>query len=180
MLVVREADVGTVAYARLMREGLVHEVLGPVALPRDVTSTPALRWLLAAPYVPPHTWATGLAALWLRGLAPPPQTINLVGLRGLHKVIPPASTPPVAYHSGPRVGLPAGAWRVADVSRACVDALFYESAQSAIPVVARALRLRRTTPRSLQHVSRRVGTRTQHHARVTALVDAVVAAHNDA
>lgn len=181
MLVVRESDVGAVAFARLQREGLVHEVLGPAALPQDVPSTPALRWLLAAPYVPRHTWATGLAGLWLRGLAPPPRIIHLVGLRGVHKVVPPAPNPPVEYHSGPRTGLPAGAWRVADVSRACIDALVYESTPAvALPVVARALSLRRTTPRALQQAALRVAKRTTHHARVTGLVAALVAAHADA
>lgn len=177
MLIVRESELGTVAYARLLREGLVHEVLGPVALPRDVTPTPALRWLLAAPYVPPHTWATGLAGLWLRGLAPPPHVIHLAGMRGVHKVVPPAPTPPVEYHSGPKIGLPVGTWRVADVSRACVDALVYESSHAAVPAAARALRLRRTTPRALQQAAARVGSRTQQHARVTALVNELLAAH---
>ena len=191
MLVVREAEVGAVAFARLRREGLLHERVGTRALPLDVASTAHLRWHLVEPYVAAHTWATGLVALWIRGVAPVPPVISLVGARGLHRVVPPAGAPPVFFRSGPSLGLtnvrvPAGrvgpgprAWRVAAMPRACVDALTYDPVGLALPAVGRALRERRVTPRALEAAVERVGRRKRGHPRAVALVAALVEAFGD-
>ena len=141
MIHVRASEVGDLAYARLVREGLLGDALGPVALPRDVQPNAALRRLALAPFVPSHTWATGLAALWVWGHCPAPETVDLVGARGLHRIVPRTPTPTVVFHSGPAFGLPPGSEpRLASPARACIDALRYGPVGPAIGAVVAARR----------------------------------------
>lgn len=177
MLVVRRRDFGDVAFSRLARDGMVHDVLGEWALPADVPSTRALREHRLAPLVPPHVWVTGLAALWLHGLAPAPAVLDVAGIRGAHRAVPAPGSPPLVLHTGPTVGLPdAGSPKTATVTRACVEALWHSPADLALPPVLRAVREGATSVDELKELALRLVRHTRALPRVASLVDGVVAA----
>ena len=146
MFVVSRDAVGAVAFSRLIREGVIHEVIGAWALPCDVASTPAARRHLIAPLIPAHAWVTGLAALWVHGW------------RSRHPLCTPIT---IAAPTGVRLSEPAGAlvrWRavthdgslahsrslagvvVADPAAALAMALSHDALADAIPAAWWALR----------------------------------------
>ena len=173
MLFVLRDRIGASAFARAQREGLVHDVVGGIGLPVDVAATRSLRALMVAPFVPGHTWITGLGALWLEGLAPPPDVIDVAGPRGVHRTTPVAGSPPVVFHSGWLGGLPDGsAPRVATVTRACIDALSHSGADRALPAVASALRARETSVDEMLDGVAHIDRHTHYRARVESLVRA--------
>ena len=175
MLTVSREDVGRVAFDRLVREGLLHDVVGSRALPADIRATRALREHLLLPVIPSHAWVTGLAALWLYGFAAAPQRIDITGPRSAnHLPITPGS-PPLVYHGASLDGLPpdAASLRVATVTRACLDALAHGPACEALPATASALRRRATTIRDLRRMLDRIDARTRWRKRVTGLVEAL-------
>jgi hypothetical protein len=177
MLLVARDRVGSTAFNRLRRDGVVHDAVGGVALPFDVPATRATRIFMIAPFVPAHTWLTGLAALWCDGLASAPSVLDLAGRRGAHRTVPSPGSPSLAFHSGWLWGLPdAPPPRFATVTRACIDALAHSPAIDALPAVARALGAAATT---IQDLARGVGDmdphthyRTRVDSLVTALADA--------
>lgn len=171
MIHVRASEVGDLAYARLVRDGILLDALGPLALPRDVEPTAAIRRLALAPLVPGHTWATGLAALWVWGHTPAPSVVDLVGTRGLHRIVPRSPTPTVVFHSGSAVGLAAGTEpRLASPARACVDALRYGPAEAAIGAVVAARRAGTVRGQDMTAIARGVDPHTQGHAALMRLV----------
>jgi len=174
MLFVYKDQVGSTAFARLQRDGLVHTRLGSVALPADVPSTRALRLQLIAPLVPQHTWLTGLAALWLEGLAPSPSALDLAGPRGTHRTLAVPGSPPLAFHSGWLWGLPdAPSPRAATVTRACLDALTHSSVRAALPAVMRALGAGATSVNDLVTGVHAIERHSHHRARLDSLVTAI-------
>ena len=176
MLFVLRDRVGPVAFSRLERDGLIHEVLGGVAVANDVPSTRGLRMHMIAPLVPSHMWLTGLATLWLEGAAPPPRVIDVAGPRGAHRTVPSPGSPPLSFHSGWLGGLPdAAPPRVATVTRACLDALSHSRATEALPAVASAVRARATSIAELLAAVESIEAHTHYRARVESLVGALAA-----
>jgi hypothetical protein len=175
MLTVTRANVGSFAFERLTREGLVHAVVGDHGLPPDVCATLSLRWLLMEPWVPVHTWATGLAALWLHGCADPPTVVDVMGARGLHRGTPPPGSPQLVFHSGSSEGLLPGPVRTADATRASMDALAHSPARLALPAVYAAIAARKTSRTRLQRAAQTWGHHSRHRARVASLIAAISA-----
>lgn len=175
MLIVSRSDVGASAFDRLVRERLLHEAIGEHALPRDVRATVSLRWRMIEPWVPAHTWVTGLAALWLHGFAPAPAAVDVVGSRGLHRVPASTSTLRLVFHSGSPAGLLTGRVRSADVTRASMDALAHSPAHLALPAVYGAIAAQRTSRARLEQSARTWGHHSRQRARVISLVTAIAA-----
>ncbi|MGC4174082.1 hypothetical protein [Demequina sp.] len=174
MLLVERTVVGAIAFDRLARDGVIHEVLGAWALPADIPSTRALRAHLVRDLVPRHAWLTGLAALWLEGYARAPRMLDVVAARGAHRAIPVPGSPPVRLHAGSLLGVPdAGSPRVVGLARACVDALWHSPTASALPAVASALRGGETSAREVRGLATTCDVRTRGRARVLSLVEAL-------
>lgn len=175
MLTVSRDDIGGTAFDRLVREGLLHDVMGASALPADIRSTRALREHLLRPLVPGHAWVTGLAALWLYGFAPPPPRIDLAGPRSVHHPLAALDNPLLVYHGGSLDGLPSDAAfpRAATVTRACLDALAHNPPSAALPATASALRRRATSIRDLRRMVARMNARKKGRNRVMGLVEAL-------
>ena len=130
---------------------------------------------LLAPLIPAHAWVTGLAALWLDGLARAPEAIDLVVKRGAHRTEPSPGSPPLEYHSGPLTWLDPMKVepRRATVTRACLDALAHSPAATAMPATASAITKGLTDLGRLRTAADALGNRTAHHARVARLLDAL-------
>ena len=177
MLTVSRSDVGSIAFERMARDGLVHEVLGAHALPADVRASRALRAHLLRPWVPDNVWVTGLAALWLYGFAPTPPRIDLAGPRSMHHLVAAPGSPPLAFHGGSLDGLPLhdAPPKAATVTRACLDALGHNSPAQALPATASALRRRATSIRDLRRMLERLDARTRGRKRVMGLVELLAA-----
>jgi hypothetical protein len=175
MLVVEKERLGAVAFARLAREHVIHEVLGDRALPRDVRPTRALRTHLIAPLVPEQAWVTGLAALWLLGLCAVPRQIDLAGKRGLHLTVTEVASVPLVMHTGPMHGLPTApaVVRVAVPARACIDALAHSPAALALPATASGLKAGLTTTPELREALAAVSRHTTYRSRVASLIGAL-------
>jgi len=172
MLLVERDRVGVAAFARLAREGVIHEVLGSRALPADISSSRALRVHMLATLVPPHAWLTGLAALWLEGWASVPAVIDVAGPRGMHRTEALPGSPPLRFHSGRMAGLSRDRpWpRTATPARACLDALAHSPAALAVPATASALRAGGTNVAELSAALAKVDLRTAYRARVAGLI----------
>src|SRR6187401_3036050 len=125
MLFVDRARVGDVAFARLLRDGIVDCAFGDWALPVDIPRTRSVRAHLLAPLVPGHAFVTGLAALWLEGLCSAPAVIDLAAARGAHRTEPRPGSPPLVFHTGRLWGIDtaSGAPARTTLTRACLDAL---------------------------------------------------------
>ena len=175
MLLVDRAAVGTAAFARLQRDGLIHEVVGPRALPLDIPSTRGTRWAVVETFVPRDAWLTGLAALWIEGICAPPWSLDIAGPRGRHTTAATETAPTLVMHSGSAGIPPVGARgpRTTGVTRACLDALMHSPAVDALPAVASALRTGSTTCARLADTLMLVDRHTHGHARVGALVGAL-------
>src|SRR5690606_25989905 len=101
MPVFSRAEVGAVAFERLLRDGVAAIVSPGYARPAGIPETPADRAATLAGFVLRHTVVTGQAALWVRDGGSRPSVLTLVGQRGLHRTKPgraPAGWTP-AYHT---------------------------------------------------------------------------------
>ena len=175
MLVVDRAVVGAVAFARMRRDGLIYEAIGPRGLPLDIPSTRGTRWALVESFVPRDAWLTGLAALWLEGLCSPPRWLDLAGPRGRHTTVGTKTSPRRVMHSGaaaPDPALSVGP-RATAVPHACLDALTHSPAVEALPAVASALRTGATTRAHLEDALSQVDPHTHGRARVASLLGAL-------
>ncbi|MFW7415213.1 hypothetical protein [Demequina sp. SO4-18] len=118
MWIVTRADVGRLAFGRLVRDGIVVPLLPGIALPRDIPDVPAVRRHVLGACVPVGCQATGAAALWAHGAAEAPSVIHARHRAGRH--VRNWSGPlPVVFH-GIGVAPPGGA--VADAATASRDA----------------------------------------------------------
>ncbi|MFW2514340.1 hypothetical protein ACNI3K_11230 [Demequina sp. SO4-13] len=132
MWIVTRAEVGRLAFGRLVRDGIVAPLIPGVALPRDVPDAPRVRRHVLAQCVPLGCQATGAAALWAHGEADTPSVIHARGPAGRH-VRNWTGPLPVVFH-GVGVAPPGGA--VADVDTAVADALRWAELQTADAVAA--------------------------------------------
>ncbi|PKQ26181.1 MAG: hypothetical protein CVT64_06890 [Actinobacteria bacterium HGW-Actinobacteria-4] len=150
MPLVSRSRVGAVAFDRLIRDGTCTALSPAFALPRDIPETPGLRALAVRDSVPAHTVLSGLGGLWVALGGPPPPVLDVVGARGLHRVVTtdtPATgvpaTPQVAFHSGlahTEASVTLMGLTVANIGRCCIDALRWGRHALAIPAVAGAVR----------------------------------------
>ena len=175
MLVVDRAVVGVVAFARMRREGLIYEAIGPRGLPLDIPSTRGTRWALVESFVPRDAWLTGLAALWLEGLCSPPRWLDLAGPRGRHTTMGTDVSPRRVMHSGAGAPKPERSVgpRATAVPRACLDALTHSPAVDALPAVALALRTGATSNAHLAEALSQVDPHTHGHARIASMLGAL-------
>jgi len=172
MLLVDRSVLGDIAFSRLVRDGVVHGVLGDWALPVDVPATPAIRMHLMRPLIPRNAWLSGLAALWIEGHSPSPTTLDLVARKGAHRIVPKPGSPPLRLHAGNLLGLPrAGDAPVVTATRACLDALWHSPAATALPATASALRAGATSVGALVDMMTGFDKRTAGRGRVRGLVD---------
>ena len=145
MLVVTPGYVGSVAYARLMRDQMVEPLTAGTALPRDVKAYHSLRAQALEWAVPRRGVLNGLAALWVHGCVPGPAPVHVeVAVpRGVNPD-PPAHTgshqwsivtEPVAVLSA----LGVGGVLVASPATACVAALRRDDHTLTIPAIFSAI-----------------------------------------
>jgi len=168
MLIVDVADVGNVAMARMLREGIVTQ-LGPrSALPYDVETTPAIRARSIAPLVPRHTVLSGLAGLWVWREGGFPPKVTVVGERGLHRT----ASAHVGFHSGLTWRVPStnvSGVRVAPLTRCCMDALRWEDHRAGIPAIAGVIVAGATTVAELDREAAREDTRGGGYRRLSSV-----------
>ncbi|MDN4474516.1 hypothetical protein QQX09_01450 [Demequina sp. SYSU T00192] len=173
MILLRAADVGRPAFARLARQRIVAPHGPGVARPLDVPDSPGLRALAASPRVPAHVVLTGTAALWVHGwVDDAPVAWHAVGHRGLYR--PPHAE--VALHSGvtARMGVRVeGGLMLAPPARACVDALRWEEPAVALAAVCGALAAGRIGPPDLEAALAHDAITGGGYARLASLVDEV-------
>jgi hypothetical protein len=138
-------DVGAVALARMLRDGVLAPVAPRHGMPRDIPESSLARALCLAPVVPAHTVVSGLAGLWVRCGGTAPSVVDLVGVRGLHRAKPGADGHgwTLVFHSGgaatgPRTAI--GGIIVASAERCAADALRWRDLATAIEVVYGAVR----------------------------------------
>jgi hypothetical protein len=129
----------------MIRDGLVTPLSPGFAAPFDLPITRADRALSLGYHVPSHTVVSGLGGLWIHLGGSRPITLDLVGVRGLHRA-PPGSHPPgwtLRFHSGgaatERTETIEGV-RVASAARCVVDGLRWGDLALAIPAAFRAIR----------------------------------------
>lgn len=171
MLFVDRGRIGSVAFARLEREGVIHDVMGAWGLPADIASTRALRAHRVYPLIPHNAWLTGLAALWIDGFASAPPVLDLVAGRGAHRIPPAPGSPPLRLHTGSLLGVPdAGSPRVVQLTRACLDALWHCEPQKVLPAIASALRAQAISSSKLLEMLDALDVRAAGRRRVRSLV----------
>jgi hypothetical protein len=138
-------DVGTVALARMLRDGVVAYLAPGYGMPRDLPVSAETRARTLSPVVPAHTVVSGLAGLWVRHGGPAPPIVDLVGARGLHRAKPGADAKgwTLAFHSGRAASGQCdlySAVAVANSARCAADALRWRDLATAMETVFRALR----------------------------------------
>jgi hypothetical protein len=147
-------EVGTVALARMLRDGVLAPLAPRNGMPRDIPESSLARALCLLPVVPPHTVVSGLAGLWVRFGATAPSVVDLVGVRGLHRAKPGADARgwTLVFHSGgaatePRAEI--GGIAVASAERCAADALRWRDLATAIEVVFLAVRAGSVPPAAI-------------------------------
>jgi len=145
MDLVSSSDVGPASLDRMAREGILVPLGPEFGAPVDLPVIPADRARPLAGFVPGHTVVSGLAGLWIRTGGYRPRTLDLIGVRGLHR-LPPGCHPPgwiVRFHSGAAALEPSDSFhgiRVAGPARCAVDSLRWGDLGQAIPTVVAGLR----------------------------------------
>ncbi|WP_062073043.1 hypothetical protein [Demequina sediminicola] len=147
---VTEEDIGTSAWNRFLKDGVI-KPLGPtIALPYDITPTPALRRFATSQHVPVNMSLSGTGALWVRFGGEAPAVLDVCvparrhirqGSRGwpirLHY-----STRPLSRVRGARNAMiassPQDGHAVESAPRAVVDALRWAPLEEAVPWVVMA------------------------------------------
>lgn len=154
MWIVNRADVGSIAYNRLHRDGAIRTVIPGVAVPQDVVDSPALRREALLQFVPPGCQVTALGVLWVLGHTQLPGWFDIRAPKGRH-VRNWDSAVPLTFHAigtatavGPAGGLggranthrsDGAATPFADVATAIADALRWTPLNVTVPAVMRAL-----------------------------------------
>ena len=138
-------DVGPVALARMLRDGVVAHLAPGYGMPLDLPVSPESRARALSPVVPAHTVVSGLAGLWVRHGGPVPPVVDLVGARGLHRAKPGADAKgwTLVFHSGRAASEPRDVFAtlaVANSERCAADALRWRSLGAAMDAVYRAVR----------------------------------------
>lgn len=138
-------EVGPVALARMLRDGVVAHLAPGHGMPRDLPVSPTTRARTLSPVVPAHTVVSGLAGLWVRHGGPAPSVVDLVGARGLHRAKPGADAKgwTLAFHSGRAASGRCDQFSgvaVANSERCAADALRWRDLAKAMEAVFRALR----------------------------------------
>jgi len=148
MLLVTRDTVGSHAFARMVRSGILVELTDSAALAWDVAPTPHWRALAVQHLVPAHTVLSGLGGVWVHHGGRCPDPLIVVGKRGLHRtgVRPPRGTgTTLRFHSGKAAteeAISMASIRVATRARCAVDALRWDDHQQALPLLAALLRER--------------------------------------
>ena len=155
MIPVSAHDVGGVALARMLRDGVLAPLAPRHGMPRDIPMSPHSRATSLAPVVPAHTVVSGLAGLWVRYGGAAPTAVDLVGARGLHRAKPGADARgwTLVFHSGgaatgPRAEI--GGIVVACGERCAADALRWRDLATAIEVVFLAVRAGAIDPAAIE------------------------------
>ncbi|MFN3866626.1 MAG: hypothetical protein ACK4MD_07925 [Demequina sp.] len=118
MWIVKQAEIGRLAYGRLIRDGVIAPLLPGIALPLDVPDVPSVRRHVLAGCVPAGCQVTAEAALWAHGMRELPSVIDVRCAVGRH--VRNWSAPlPVVFHG---VGVAPPGTAVADLATATADA----------------------------------------------------------
>lgn len=144
MILVSPDDIGTPGYSRAVREGVLVPLTPVVAAPLDVPATQGLRALALSPLVPQGAVVTGLAGLWLDGLAGYPSTLDVLRRTGTHRAPRRMQVRSrIRIHAGdpgPRPVRDISHVRCAHASRCAVDALRWGPLEQAISAVWTGMR----------------------------------------
>ncbi|WP_144268277.1 hypothetical protein [Demequina sp. NBRC 110055] len=128
MWLIWEAQVGTVAYRRMLRDDIIVPMLPGVARAPDIEDCRGIRAAALATHSRPGLVASGLAALWVHLGGTPPETLDLVAdeHRHLRSWTPsmPSRIHATTYDYGDAVARPADA---------LVDALRWADLGIALP-----------------------------------------------
>lgn len=164
MLVITPDHVGTVAYARLVRDHAVQPLTTVAALPSDINTHAELKARALAWAVPRRGVVSGTAALWVHGCVPGalPRSIEIAVPRGANPDGPPHTlgyqwsvvTDPVAILAAKSLG----GVGVTSPAAACVAALRRDDHTLAIPATFEAISRRLCTAR---HIDAIVGSHSR-------------------
>lgn len=151
MIPVSARDVGSVALARMLRDGVLLPLAPRHGMPPDLPESPRQRAACLAPVVPAHTVVSGLAGLWIRCGGAAPSVVDLVGARGLHRAKPGADARgwTLVFHSGGAASgqrEEIGGIVVASAERCAADALRWRDLGTAIEAVVVAVQAERADP----------------------------------
>ncbi len=144
MNLVTVRDVGAVSLERMIRDRVVLRLAPGFGAPVDLPVTRDDRASTLSEAVPTHTVVSGLAGLWIHLGGERPASVDLVGVRGLHRPLPdfrPLGWR-VRFHSG---GAAEEAFdslaglRVAAPERCASDGLRWDDLGVAIPAVMGAI-----------------------------------------
>ena len=128
MWIVTPRTAGPQAYARMLRDGVLRPVVPGIAVAHDIHVTPAVRAHALLSILPPDVQVTALAALWVHGHVPWPDTVDL-RTDGSARVRAHELEVDVVVHA---VGFD-GAPGVAPAHRAAADALRWSPRAWAVP-----------------------------------------------
>jgi len=163
-------EVGAVALARMLRDGVLAPLSPQHGMPLDIPVSPRARASSLAPVVPAHTVVSGLAGLWVHCGGAAPSVVDLVGARGLHRAKPGADARgwTLVFHSGgaatgPRAEI--GGIVVACAERCAADALRWRDLGAAIEAVFLAVRAGLINPAAIGAVVTNDDPRGQGAAR---------------
>lgn len=157
MMLIDRAAVGTGAYARMVRDGVVVPLDRHCGHPADIAPSPVVRAAALAHAVTTHGALSGLAALWVYGWRagwPPPGEIEVAVARGSHPDPPCAFAPGVwrfvTETNARRSARSVGQVRVVSPAHATAAALMRAPLEAAIPAAAWALSQRLVSRESVR------------------------------
>ena len=135
--VVREADVGPVAWQVLLRDRHLVLLRDGAAVPAWLPVTPAVRAAALAPLVPARCAVARAAAVWVHLGGPPPDRVHVVAPRRVRVPDPAPGREASVTDLAATDVVVVGGVRVTTPRRTAVDLLSHEPPERALPLVAR-------------------------------------------
>lgn len=182
-LVVTPANLGTGAFARLIRDGALQELSAGVAASQSLAALPHVRAAALAHLVPRRGVLTGLSALWVHGWlseAPLPAPVTVAAITGVRLSEPVGAHIPwrAVIHDGSiTYATSVGAIPVALPEPAVAMALSHDALEQAIPAAWWALTHCHVSTRAIGELLPRRGPTAR---RASAAWRTVTAAWNEA
>ena len=133
---VRRDDVGPLAGAGMLRDGVLRPLWHGVAVREGVEVTPGLRLAAVAHLVPERAVVARAAAAWVFAGGPPPAFVDVLVRPGARRTDPPPERRPCEGPLSPDDVLVCGAGRVTTLQRTGLDVARYVPAETARSLLA--------------------------------------------